>query len=329
MEKEIIKDASQEAATTPVRVTVFTPTFNRKQTLERTYISLKKQSFRDFEWLIIDDGSTDDTESLVAGWLKEKNSFPIRYYWKPNGGKHTAHNCALPLARGEYFAILDSDDWYDPEALMVLMGQWDSMPETEKQRFSNIEGICRYADGSAIGRLFPCDIYESDNFSIRKLHDRPMDTMGMYRLDILKEFTFPENFEGCFVPESLVWDRIADKYKTLFLNKTIGYKEYLPGGLTMRSLAAGFRRSEPAVLYYRELSRRPVGIIQKIKCGLNVFRYSFHNELSIRKQLNEERSKALNLLFVILGYLAYLKDKRAISREASKSHCDALSQKHV
>ena len=172
-------------------------------------------------------------------------------------------------------------------------------------------------------------MYESDNFSIRKLHARPMDTMGMYRLDVLKEFPFPENFEGCFVPESLVWDRIADTYKTLFLNKTVGYKEYLPGGLTRRSLAAGFRRSEPAVLYYREMSRRPVGIIQKLKCKINVFRYSFHNKLSILKQLNEEGAKVCSLPFVTLGYLAYQKDKRAISRESAQTHCDALSGKHV
>ena len=72
-------------------MTVFTPTFNRRQTLERVYRSLREQTFMDFEWLIVDDGSTDDTGALVAGWREEANFFPIRYHWKPNGGKHTAH----------------------------------------------------------------------------------------------------------------------------------------------------------------------------------------------------------------------------------------------
>ena len=75
-----------------ISVTVFTPTFNRRQTLERVYLSLQAQTFKEFEWLIVDDGSTDDTGALVAGWMAEENFFPVSYIWKPNGGKHTAHN---------------------------------------------------------------------------------------------------------------------------------------------------------------------------------------------------------------------------------------------
>ena len=151
-----------------VQVTVFTATFNRRHTLERTYRSLQKQTFKDFEWLIIDDGSTDNTDTLVAEWLKEENPFPIIYHRKPNGGLHTAHNEAISLARGEYFTTLDSDDWYDPEALMLLTNQWNSLPAYKKLEISNIEGLCRHADGTLIGALYPTDVYESDNFSIRK-----------------------------------------------------------------------------------------------------------------------------------------------------------------
>lgn len=298
-----------------VQVTVFTATFNRRHTLERTYRSLQKQTFKDFEWLIIDDGSTDDTETLISEWLKEENSFPIIYHWKPNGGLHTAHNAAISLARGEYFTTLDSDDWYDPEALMLLTNQWNSLPASKKLEISNIEGLCRHADGTLIGALYPTDVYESDNFSIRK-HKWPMDTLGMYRLDVLKEFPFPEGYEGGFVEAALVWHRIADKYKTLFLNKTVGYKEYLPVGITHRSLTAKFRKSAAKVLYHREFSRiKSAGMIERLKSRINVFRYSYHNKLSIAQQLHEEPFILSWISFAILGYLIYVKDRVAIYRE--------------
>jgi glycosyltransferase involved in cell wall biosynthesis len=299
-----------------VKVTVFTPTYNRRHTIERLYQSLQAQTFKDFEWLIVDDGSTDDTASLISRWIQEESSFPIRYYWKQNGGKHTAHNYALTKARGEYLAIQDSDDWYSPEALEVLITQWNSIPPEIRGQYSNIEGKCKYEDGKIIGHLFPQDLYDSNNFEIQRLQDRPGDTMGMYRLDVLKEFPFPDNFIGCFVPESLVWNRIADKYKTRFLNAIIGYKEYLADGLTKRSIKAVLEKSAPAVLYYKELShRKSLPLYDRIKSKINVYRYSFHNSLSVLHPLKNERITASGLVFIISGYLMYLKDRITIIKE--------------
>ena len=322
MDDDMIDEHDKKAKTNgdeqSVQVTVFTATFNRRHTLERTYRSLQKQTFKDFEWLIIDDGSTDNTDTLVAEWLKEENPFPIIYHRKPNGGLHTAHNEAISLARGEYFTTLDSDDWYDPEALMLLTNQWNSLPAYKKLEISNIEGLCRHADGTLIGALYPTDVYESDNFSIRK-HKWPMDTLGMYRLEVLREFPFPEGYEGCFVESALVWHRIADKYKTLFLNKTVGYKEYLPGGITKRSMTAKFRQSAAQVLYHREFSRiKSAGIIERLKSRINVFRYSYHNKLSISQQLHEEPFILPGVFFAMLGYLIYVKDSVALYREKNQ-----------
>ncbi len=296
-------------------VTVFTPTYNRRHTLWRVYRSLLAQTFRDFEWLIVDDGSTDDTGSLVGAWLREKNSFTIRYYRKQNGGKHTAHNLAITLARGEYFAILDSDDWYDPDALRVLVSRWDAMGEGERRTFANIEGVCRYEDGRLIGALFPQDVYDSDNFAIQALQERPMDTMGMYRLAVLREFPFPDGFDGCFVIESLVWDRIADRYRTRFINTTVGYKEYLAEGLTRRPLKARLANSASWILYYRELAARNVPLRKRFKCRVNVYRYALHNRLPLADQLGQERSPVCALPFALFGVLLCLKDRMVIRRE--------------
>jgi glycosyltransferase involved in cell wall biosynthesis len=296
-----------------VKVTVFTPTYNRRHTIERLYRSLQMQTFKDFEWLIVDDGSTDDTASLVAKWQQENNAFPIRYYWKENAGKHTAHNYALTKAQGEYFAIQDSDDWYTNEALEILVAQWYSIPYEIRGQYSNIEGKCKYKDGRIIGNLFPKDLFDSNNFEIQRLQKRPGDTMGMYRLEALKEFPFPENFNGRFVPESLVWERIADKYKTRYINNVIGIKEYMADGLTKRPLIARFTKSEPAVLYYRERAQRKgVSSFQRIKCEINVYRYSFHNNLAISTVFMHGKSMLPNIPFIFFGFLLYIKDQVVI-----------------
>jgi len=98
--------------------TIFTATFNRAGTLTRVYEGLCSQTYRDFEWLIIDDGSTDATGEMVSRWRGEA-TFSIRYYWQENRGKHVAHNVALEKAQGEFFIVLDSDDSIVPDALSV------------------------------------------------------------------------------------------------------------------------------------------------------------------------------------------------------------------
>ncbi len=313
MEKDIANTTSRNVDTR-ITVTVFTPTYNRRHTLERTYRSLQEQTFRDFEWLIVDDGSTDDTASLVAEWQKEDNFFPVLYHRKQNGGKHTAHNFVLPLARGEYFAILDSDDWYLPETLTILLNAWASMPLEIKHQFSNIEGLCSYSDGRTVGHSFPGDVYDSNYIEMQKTHS--FDTKGMYRTDVLKLYPFPDNYEGCFVPEALIWNRMAAKFKTRYISKIVGYTEYMPDGLSNRSLKAGFTKSEPAVVYHREMSLiRSFPMLKRLKCKANVYRYAFHNRLSILKELSEERFKLPGIVFAGIGYLVYIKDRVALYRE--------------
>ncbi len=106
---------------------VFAPTYNRAHTLPRLYSSLCEQTFKDFEWIIVDDGSTDETAEVVKPWLKAA-PFRVRYFWKPNGGKHTAINRGVQEAVGRFLAISDSDDWYVPQALDRFIHHWNEIP---------------------------------------------------------------------------------------------------------------------------------------------------------------------------------------------------------
>lgn len=225
--------------------TVCTPTFNRAGLLPRVYCSLLAQTFGDFEWLVIDDGSTDDTGELVRGWAANA-PFPVRYVWKENGGKHSAHNLSVQEAQGELFVMIDSDDWMLPSALEVMESAWRRIASRE-----DCSGVCclfEYEDGVIVGNRFPQDEMESNAIDLRFNLEISGDKMGFTKIEILRRFLFPEDLGRNLVPESLVWNRIAQEYQMLCLNTPVGVKEYQEGGLTDLSMLNAFRNPEA---YYR------------------------------------------------------------------------------
>jgi glycosyltransferase involved in cell wall biosynthesis len=292
-----------------IEVTIFTATYNRKATLPRLYASLQEQSYKNFEWLIIDDGSTDGTAELVTEWQRRNSDFPIVYKWKPNEGKHTAHNLAITLARGRYFAIVDSDDWYTPDGIAVLKKHWDGLGD-DYAMFSNVEGLCARPDGLLIGSQYPMDIFDSDNFRITYQRKKAGDTRGMYRLEVLKEYPFPED-ENKFILEGLIWSRIANRYKTRFINSTIGFAEYQEGGLSSRNLVSKLKTSDVTSLYIREVLTTKKNIPPKLwlKFQLNYIRYALHKGIKIQQQFGEAPSKLYFIIFFIAGFLLYIKDR--------------------
>ena len=136
------------------KVTVLTLTYNRRHTLARVFESLCSQTYFDFEWLVIDDGSEDGTAATVESWRRSIPGFDIRYEWQPNAGKHIAHNRGVALARGEFCSIIDSDDWYVPTALERLVNHWEALPLEERPKYANVECLCMYVDGTLVGSLF-------------------------------------------------------------------------------------------------------------------------------------------------------------------------------
>lgn len=292
----------------PIEVTVFTPTYNRAHTLTRTFESLLQQTFTSFEWLIVDDGSTDGTEELTSSWKARSLHFPIRYLWKENGGKHTAHNLGVREARGRFFAILDSDDWYLPEALTMLTKHWGQIGKN-KQQFANVEGLTCYKDGMLVGSPYPSDIFDSDNFQILHQRSRHGDTLGMYRTDVLREFPFPDGYEKIFVTEGLVWNRIANKYKTRFVNEIIGIKEYQAGGLSDCGMRENLKCAGLFADYFGEMlaSKHRLPFKKRLQYCSHFVRYLMHSHRQSGMALIKERS--LLLLGIPVGCALYLIDK--------------------
>jgi glycosyltransferase involved in cell wall biosynthesis len=148
-------------------ITVFTPTYQRADTLPRVYESLVAQTSRDFEWLIIDDGSTDETVDLVRRWISDDPPFAIRYVYQENRGKHVADNRAVAEARTELIATLDSDDRYLPQTIASFLEIWRGIPERERSSFSGAVALCALENGTIVGDPFPEDVLDIGRSQIR------------------------------------------------------------------------------------------------------------------------------------------------------------------
>lgn len=223
-----------------MKLTIFTPTFNRGNLLYRIYDSLKTQAIYNFEWLIIDDGSTDNTEEIVQKFLLNK-TFPVRYYKKENGGKHTAHNFAVSVAKGEYFMCLDSDDRLSENAMTDLM---DCIELCDKN-----EGIIAYKvdeEGNLLSDIYPKDLIKTNTIELTLRFHCSGEFTLLYPTDVLKENTFPV-FQGeRFISENVIYDVLSDICNMRLLNSAITLCEYQDDGYTsnfsriMKSSPAGF-----------------------------------------------------------------------------------------
>ena len=136
---------------TKIKLTIFTPTYNRSHTLSRTYESLLAQDCKDFIWLIVDDGSTDDTKSLVEKWMSVDNGFEIQYIYKKNGGMHTAHNTAYENIKTELNVCIDSDDCMAENAVDLILKKWDKVCD---KGYAGLIGLDATFDGNIIGKGF-------------------------------------------------------------------------------------------------------------------------------------------------------------------------------
>ena len=217
-----------------MRITVFTPTYNRAHTLPRLYESLKAQTFRLFEWVIVDDGSTDNTAAVVDGFLQESPFFAIKYRRIENGGKHRAINRGMDMVSGELFLMMDSDDWLREDALDWIDRVEKTIPADQKHQFAGVYGLRCHADGSVIGATFEGETLDITYFE-RGKYGISGDKAEVYYSKYLRQFPFPEYGGEKFCTECLVWDQIAALgLKLRHFNEGIYFCEYLEDGLTYR-----------------------------------------------------------------------------------------------
>lgn len=298
--------------------TVFTPTYNRAATLPRVYESLQLQTFRDFEWLIVDDGSTDNTREIVEKWQAEAN-FPIRYIYQTNQGKPTATNRGVSDAAGELFLTLDSDDSCLPEALARLRYHWESIPADQRGNFSAVTALCKDQNGRLSGKKFPQDVMDSDSAEMYLKGNITGEKWGFQRTDVLREFPFPTIPGKKFVPESIVWMALSRKYKTRFVNEVLRIWHIKDGASDHLSYLNQNVLSGRAFFYRFILNNfidyLPKGPLGMLRSAVLFSRYSFGMGKTLLSQLGELKDLRAKLLLggsLPLGFLLYLRDRKAL-----------------
>lgn len=210
-----------------IRLTVFTPAYNRAHTLPRTYESLCNQKCKDFCWLIIDDGSIDNTAQLVKGWMEKDNGFEIRYIYKENGGMHTAHNTAYDNITTELNVCIDSDDCMAEDGVAKILKKWD---EVKDYGYAGIIGLDADMNGKIIGKSFSKDMKETtlmEYYAAGGAGDKKL----VYRTDVIKNYPPYPVFEGeKYVALAYKYRLIDQDYKLAVLPQILCNVEYQEDG---------------------------------------------------------------------------------------------------
>ncbi|MGN1275396.1 MAG: glycosyltransferase family A protein, partial [Floccifex sp.] len=269
--------------------------------LSGLYRSILCQKHFDFEWIILDDGSCDNTEETVNKIIKDA-PFPIRYYKQNNGGKHVAFNKGIEVAQGDWFICVDSDDPLVPDAIKNMDVCCAMVSESQ----GGFAGIFVTKQGKPLGRLLPRDI-ESDTIEIRDQMGYKEDRPEVYKTVLLKKYRFPVFPNEKFVPEAEIFDKLTLEHPLLYTNFPIQEKEYLAGGLTSKIVQIRINSINGTLHYYNNRFYNSKTLLYKIKALINYNRFLLHAKTRNMKIL--VRVKKKYIIMMPLGFCLYLKDK--------------------
>ena len=292
--------------------TVFTPVYNRKEFLPQIYQSLLNQKYKDFEWVIVDDGSSDGTKDLVND-LIERNEIDIKYYYKENGGKHTAINLGVQKAKGKLFIIIDSDDVLVDNALEIIHEQWVTVQNNNE--LSGIVGLSAYKNGEIVGSLFPSEIWDVHFSDIYHKYHLKGDKSVAFKTAVLKEFPFPEKEGVNFVFEAVVWHEMAKKYKVRCINRIIQIVEYQQSGLSDSSYKKWYIKGL-AFSYFNLIKKNTHPFLKYPKVFLWDYIYLVLYSLLLKGnyfcQLDSFYKKMIYLMVFPRAYFSYLNMKKLL-----------------
>lgn len=280
-------------------LTIFTPAYNRAHTITRTYKSLCRQTSKDFEWLIIDDGSTDNTRELVEKWIEE-NKIPIRYIYQQNQGMHGAHNTAYKNIHTELNTCIDSDDYMPDDGVEKICSFWK---KHGSDRYAGIIGLDVTENGKVIGTGFPTGLKET-TLGDFYLQGGSGDKKLVYRTSVIRQYPEYPLFEGeRYVGLAYKYMLIDQDYKLLTLNEPLVVVEYQEDGSSVNMYRqywnnpkgfAFFRKTEMATT--KSVKRRFMVCIHYVSSSFIAKNKHF---------IKESPRKLTTLLAIPFGYLLY------------------------
>ncbi len=281
-------------------ITILTPTYNRGYILSKAYKSLLEQTNKNFEWLIIDDGSTDNTKDLINVFIQEQK-INIRYYLKKNGGKHTAVNEGLKKAKGEYILILDSDDSLTEDAIENINYYWGKYSSNNK--IACLSFLKIYSDKKVVSKPYSGVEIISNDIDFKYNKGISGDMSETYRTSILKKYPFPIFNDERFLSEAIVWNKIAFKYDTVFINKEIYVCEYLEDGLSFSCLKLRYNNPIGALENAKLFMNQRFKLIIRLKNAILYDGFSLIAKRKFGYIVQDSNHKFLSILFYPAGIL--------------------------
>lgn len=296
---------------------VCTPTYNSGKFIHRVFESLVNQTFKDFEWIIIDDGSTDNTEEIVSRYIKSNPELNIKYFFQQNSGKPSAINKGMEMTEGLLFVCMDADDSFMPNALEVFYDIWGKY----LKNYPDIALICCNSiiqNGDLHGTEFPESPWVSDEFEMRFTHQVQGEKWHLIETKVAKQFLW--NTEVDFhVPPTHLWYALADKYKTVFINDIL--RVWFIDQEGHESISSTKKIKYPAGRRFRDLE-----VINKYlpkvkqdskfvkKTFIDYVRFSIHCNMSLREMIKDIilfKNKINFITYLLQGtYKAYRDRKK-------------------
>lgn len=291
------------------QVTVLTTTYNRANLLQKCYQSLRKQSSKNFEWLIIDDGSTDHTTETVGEFQSHEREFEIHYYKKQNGGKHTAWNFSHPYIQGEVVCFLDDDDELTEDAVETILTYWDKYSENERIWCMSFQKKCEGMKGRLLCD-WPGDRETVSNHILFRVN-RGLggDCAEVVRSNVFKKFTFPTFENERFLGEGFLWVNAARQYDTVYIKRVIYLCEYLPGGLTKSGRAMRMKNPYGGMCSSNMYLEHGIALHVQVKHAILYDCYAIASGKPVRA-LQKSNRKWLCLLMTPFGAFFYMKWSR-------------------
>lgn len=291
-------------------LTIFTPTYNRAYTLHKCYESLKRQSNKEFIWLIIDDGSSDNTEDLVRSWIAE-NIISIQYYRQENQGMHGAHNTAYNMIDTELNVCIDSDDYMPDDAVAKIVSFWK---EHGSEEIGGIVGLDCNNSGEIIGTELPKNIKTSSLFNLYNKYGVKGDKKLVYRTKLTRKYPYPIYQNEKLVPLSYKYYMLDQEYELLLMNEALCCVEYLPDGSSMNILKQ-YKVSPKGFRFYRmEMMKLPnTPLLFKFKQAVHYVSCSVFT--GSKGVLRHSPQKLLTLIALPFGFVL---NKYIITKVAAK-----------
>lgn len=258
-------------------LTIFTPAYNRAHTIGRTYESLCRQTCKDFEWLIVDDGSSDNTRALVEGWIKE-NKIPIRYIYQQNQGMHGAHNTAYRNIETELNTCIDSDDYMPDDAVEKIITFWK---RNGSNRYAGLIGLDRTEDGKIIGTKFPEDMNSTTLYGFYARGGKG-DKKLVYRTEVIRQYPEYPLFEGeRYVSLGYKYQLIDQDYELLTMNESLVVVEYQADG-SSRNMYKQYWNNPKGFAFIRKADMKLMpGWIRKFRACIHYVSSSLRAKINI------------------------------------------------